>query len=616
MMAVASAQGPPMAASQEQVDAAADGSVLSPEGSVLLPPTSTEGTLKFVHSMVATQADMISEMVNKVSFCGSKEEGSCLFYQRCGWAVAHQPSNHPSLCTPSTQIHPDLHGPLMGLTTMMMAAQEQIPNILSGKPPTEPSALVHEMFVRYANGTKTDADLAQISQGLDELFTHKYDASDADKALNLINAKDLFVDKTPKPQLIANATLNWTAPAVKAWTQPNFTKPLPYLTANKINFTAAPVTKFDNAAAAKYADWNASAVQIAAAQAKWDKANAAAIQPTPGQLSTSGGLYKKELAMATAVGNAYKNKDPKLTPYPSDWMPGKTTAGNAFWRTADNQTALLALSGALLGANKNISQLPPPSIKPVNIYKDNQNAILAEDAIKLNLTRTAFPTKQGFDWLRPAIDVATSDPIGDAVAPALAYAEFRDPTLFGVSNSKTTVSTKYNTGAKGIFDPSANTTLLRKDNLKYNYNMGNGQNKINLLSVGGSLFQYRPCIMSESYTGAAASAELIRIRPEAIGISASGANVDPMLIDINPHVIKVQAQGVQYNPDLINIEPYVISIAPRVNLAGKAQPKPWQKDRPGAPAKSNLYKSQGGFKEDPAVAARKTLQPPVGKPYT
>lgn len=504
----------------------------------------------------------------------------------------------------------------MGLTSMMMAVQEQVPNILSGKPIGEPSVLVHEMFVRYANGTKTDADLSEISKGLDELFNHKFDADDADKALNLINAKDLFVDKAPKAQLIANATLNWTAPAVKAWTQPNFTKPLPYVTVNKINYTTAPVTKIDNIAKAKYADWNASAVSIAAAQANWEKAAATSVLPTPGQLSQTGGLFKKEYAMAKAVGAAYKNKDPALTGYPTDWMPGKTTAGNRFWTAADNQTALLALSGALLGASKNITGLPAASIKPINIYKDTQNAIIQEDINKLNLTTTAFPKKQGFDWLRPAIDVVTADPVGDAVAPALAYAEFRDPTLFDVSSSKTTVSTKGGSSAKGIFDPSANTTLLRKDNLKYAYNTANTQTKINLFNLGGSMFQYRPCIFSESWTGAQASAELIRIRPELIGVSATGANVEPQLIDINPHLIKVQAQGAQYNPDLINIEPYVISIAPRVNVAGKAVPKKWQTNRPGAPAKSNLFKSQGGFKEDPAVAAAKTLQPPVGKPYT
>lgn len=66
MLAVAAAQGPPTDAAEEKIDAAPDGSVVGPDGSVLLPPTSTEGTIKFVHSMVATQADMISEMVDKV----------------------------------------------------------------------------------------------------------------------------------------------------------------------------------------------------------------------------------------------------------------------------------------------------------------------------------------------------------------------------------------------------------------------------------------------------------------------------------------------------------------------------------------------------------------------
>ena len=66
MLAVATAQGPPVEAVQEKIDAAADGSVLAPDGSVLLPPTNTEGALKFVHSMVTSQADMIAEMVDKV----------------------------------------------------------------------------------------------------------------------------------------------------------------------------------------------------------------------------------------------------------------------------------------------------------------------------------------------------------------------------------------------------------------------------------------------------------------------------------------------------------------------------------------------------------------------
>ena len=587
MLAVANAQGPPVDAAAGKEEWVTEDGALNEDGqgatvggqpSLLIPPTSTEGTMKFIHSMVASQADMIAEMVDK--------------------------------------IHPGLHGPLMGLTTMMMAVQEQIPSILSGKPPTEPSILVHEMLVRYANGTKTDADLADISKGLDEVFTHKFTADDADKALNLINAKDLFVDKAPKAQLIANKTLNWTQPNVAAWPTKNFTNPLPYVTADKVNFTAAKVTKIDNIAAAKYNSTMASAGSIKAQQKVWDANNAKAINPTPPELSQSGALYKKELAMANAVGAAYKTKEPAVAPYPVDWKPGMTTQGNNFWKVADNQTALLAASGVLLGANKNISTLPAPKIKPINLYKDNQNATLQKDANDLNLVKAAFPTKQGFDWLRPAIDAITSDPIGDAVAPALSYLEFRDPTLFGVSKSRTTVSTKSTSGPKSIFDPSSNTTLLRKDVLKYNYNTNNRMGKINLLSLSSSMFQYRPCIISDSFTGAGASAELIRIRPEAIGVFATGANVDPKLIDIQAHLIKVQAQGVQFNPDLINIEPYIISIAPRVNVAGKAVPKPWQVDRPGAPAKGKRYKSQGGFKEDPWLDKKLTLQPPVGKPYT
>jgi len=585
MLAVAAAQGPPVdaAAGKEEwatedgvIDEAA-GRTATGQPTLLVPPTSTDGTIKFIHSMVASQADMVGEMVSKVN--------------------------------------PNLHGPLMGLTTMMMAVQEQIPNILSGKPMVEPSSLVHEMFVKYANGTKTDSDLADISKGLDELFTHKFDADDTAKALDLINAKDLFVDKTPKPQLIANKTLNWTAPNVAAWTVKNFSNPLPYLAANTTKFGPAKVTKIDNITAAKYTTTMAAGASIAAKQKVWDANNAKAINPTPPELSQKGGLFNKELAMATAVGNAYKTKDPAVTPYPTDWKPGMTTQGNNFWIAANNQTKLLELDGIALGANKNITGLPAPRIKPINIYKDSQNRTLQEDANKLNLTKTAFPAKQGFDWLRPGIDALTSDPVGDAVAPALSYLEFRDPTLFGVSNSKTTVSTKGTAGAKYIFDPSNTTSFLRKDVLKYAPNLANQMTKVNLLQISGNMFQYRPCIFSESYNAAQATAELVRIRPELIGISANGANVDPMLIDINPHVIKVQAQGAQWNPDLINIEPYVISIAPRVNVAGKAVPKPWQVDRPGAPAKSSLFKSQGGFKDDPATVAKKQVAPPVGKPY-
>ena len=167
------------------------------------------------------------------------------------------------------KVHPGLHGPLMGLTTMMMAVQEQLPNLLQGKPVTEPSTLVHEMFVRYANGTKTDADLSQISKGLDEIFTHEYTADDAAKAIDLVNAKDLFADAGPKPQLFPNTTIPFQAPPVKAWPNMNATmglKPNTYTPTN-LTFVAG---KKDQAIKAKYNDTLAGVTQWRIQQAAWD----------------------------------------------------------------------------------------------------------------------------------------------------------------------------------------------------------------------------------------------------------------------------------------------------------------------------------------------------------
>ena len=168
------------------------------------------------------------------------------------------------------KVHPGLHGPLMGLTTMMMAVQEQLPSLLQGKPVTEPSTLVHEMFVRYANGTKTDADLSLISKGLDEIFTHEYTADDAAKAIDLVNAKDLFADAGPKPQLFPNTTIPFQAPPVKVWPNMNATmglKPNTYTPTN-LTFVAG---KKDQAIKAKYNDTMAGVKQWGIQQAAWDK---------------------------------------------------------------------------------------------------------------------------------------------------------------------------------------------------------------------------------------------------------------------------------------------------------------------------------------------------------
>jgi hypothetical protein len=171
------------------------------------------------------------------------------------------------------KVHPGLHGPLMGLTTMMMAVQEQLPSLLQGKPVTEPSTLVHEMFVRYANGTKTDADLSQISKGLDEIFTHEYTADDAAKAIDLVNAKDLFADAGPKPQLFPNTTIPFQAPPVKAWPNMNATRGLKPNVYDPTNITFVAGKK-DQAIKAKYNDTMAGVKQWGIKQAAWDKVGA------------------------------------------------------------------------------------------------------------------------------------------------------------------------------------------------------------------------------------------------------------------------------------------------------------------------------------------------------
>jgi len=186
------------------------------------------------------------------------------------------------------KVHPGLHGPLMGLTTMMMAVQEQLPSLLQGKPVTEPSTLVHEMFVRYANGTKTDADLSLISKGLDEIFTHEYTADDAAKAIDLVNAKDLFADAGPKPQLFPNTTIPFQAPPVKVWPNMNATmglKPNTYTPTN-LTFVAG---KKDQAIKAKYNDTIAGVTQWRIQQAAWDKVEGGGIMGGGGGVGGGGG---------------------------------------------------------------------------------------------------------------------------------------------------------------------------------------------------------------------------------------------------------------------------------------------------------------------------------------
>ena len=178
-------------------------------------------------------------------------------------------------------------------------------------------------------------------------------------------------------------------------------------------------------------------------------------------------------------------------------------------------------------------------------------------------------------------------PLGDALAPAASYLQFRDPVLQAIAKTSTATSANGASPARAVFDPSANLTAAIKGQFlpANTYSMA----KVNLLEASFNQIQWRPCIARVGATGADASPELIRIRPELIGISVVGSRSDPQLIDIAPHLIKVQAVGAQFNPEFVNVEPILVQVSPKVNVAGKAVAKEWQKDKPGAPAKSRRF---------------------------
>ena len=95
---------------------------------------------------------------------------------------------------------------MMGLAQAMYAVQEQLPSLLKGKPIHAPSTLVHQMFAKYSNGTKTEADLASIDKGLDELFFHDFSSEDNERLVDFIGAGDLFNQETitvQPPQLVS-----------------------------------------------------------------------------------------------------------------------------------------------------------------------------------------------------------------------------------------------------------------------------------------------------------------------------------------------------------------------------------------------------------------------------
>ena len=239
------------------------------------------------------------------------------------------------------------------------------------------------------------------------------------------------------------------------------------------------------------------------------------------------------------------------------------------------------------GLGVNAQALPTQDIKTTNIYSRWQNNTLQADDYRLNLTTTALPKNQGFDWLRPAVDAATSFPVGDAIAPAASYLQFRDPVLFGIAKTQTITTANGASPAVQVFDPSANQTAAQQG--KFIPANVYAMSKVNLFEAAFNQIQWRPCIARAGATGAEASPELIRVRPELIAVSIVGARTEPQLIDISPHLIKVQAVGAQWNPEYINVEPILVQVSPKVNIAGKAVAKEWQKDKPGAPAKSRRF---------------------------
>ena len=178
-------------------------------------------------------------------------------------------------------------------------------------------------------------------------------------------------------------------------------------------------------------------------------------------------------------------------------------------------------------------------------------------------------------------------PLGDALAPGASYLQFRDPVLQNIAKTTTVTSANGASPAVQVFDPSANLAAAAQGRYvpSGTYSMA----KVNLLEASFNQIQWRPCIARAGATGAEVSPELIRIRPELIGISVVGSRADPQLIDVAPHLIKVQAVGAQWNPEFVNVEPILVQVSPKVNVAGKAVAKEWQKDKPGAPAKSRRF---------------------------
>ena len=148
------------------------------------------------------------------------------------------------------------------------------------------------------------------------------------------------------------------------------------------------------------------------------------------KVASSQAAYDEELVAAADRGAA--------------WQQGRIIIPNI-----DNMTYLQDLERAKLPAlpenpNKTIKgyPLPRPRKQVVDAVKPGANATLEAAQRHLNLSKARFPVAPpGSDLLGLPIDILTADPVGTALAPALANPVGRDPKLFGPISSYTTTST-------------------------------------------------------------------------------------------------------------------------------------------------------------------------------
>jgi hypothetical protein len=298
-------------------------------------------------------------------------------------------------------------------------------------------------------------------------------------------------------------------------------------------------------------------------------------------------ITKKAVPIARAFGKA---SAAKKAPVNYVYSTEKTKGEAKVWNAIFNKTNL--------GGIKN-QTLPKPKWKVVNIPKKSQADLLAKDKLLLNLTKEAFPTNEGKDPLRPLVDIMTSDVEGDHLANPMAALAFRDPTLKGFARSTTTTTSKGTSPALKVYDRSKVKEGKGYDKSKEGQR---DMSKVQLFNFGVTKFTYRPCIFSESYTALSVGAELLRIRPEGVSLSFTGARWSPKLIDIGPTLVKIQAVGSQINPSFLGVSPTLVNVGPKVNMVGRAVPKPWQLTKPP--------------KFGPKPKEDKLTLPPYPKPHT